>query len=108
MFHSRIKTINHIEEKLLRCRLVILSCYDKLLVETVMRLDEEDAQKARVLARVGRRRHHAEVMAERLQGTLIREAVVVGISHRSLLRTPGVMADDDMVSQLGEARAFAA
>ena len=100
MFHSRIKVINHIEEKSLRCRLVVCTTFSKPPPEIIAAMDDEDAQLARALAKIGRRRHHKDIYVERMAGPLTRGAIIAGLSHRTLLKTPSALLDDNVISRL--------
>ena len=100
MFYSRTKVINHLEEKSRRCRLVVTNCVKPLPVDPVTVCDTEDAAKARALVRIGRRRHYTDDPVVRLSGQWILEAFVVGLSHKTLLKTTSVMGDDDLVDGL--------
>ena len=96
--------INHIEEKSLRCRLVVCTTFSKAPAEIIAALDDEDAQLARALAKIGRRRHHNDNYVERMAGPLTRGAIIAGLSHRTLLKTPSALLDDDAISHLEACR----
>jgi hypothetical protein len=98
-FQSRIKVINHLEEKSRRCLAVITACFRPLPKEISCAHDADDAATARALVRGGRRRHFSETPSSRMSGPLIRAAYVAGLSHASLLRT-GARVDDDMLDKL--------
>ena len=80
--------------------MVILDSFRILPDDIIKACDADDAAKARALARSGRRRHHTQDPVLRLRGPLIRGAYVVGVSHKSLLRTQTSTVDDDIVSSL--------
>ena len=100
MFHSRQKVIRHIEEKSVRCRTVLVHTFPRLSENVVAELDAQDATEARCLARQGRRRHFSASATIRLQGPLLREAVVVGISHATLLKTQGAVVTIEMIANI--------
>ena len=99
-FGSRIKVINHLEEKSMRCRAVVLTCFPKLPLSVVERLDMEDAGIARNFAEQGRRRHHHDTFVERLSGPMPRGAILAGLSHKTLLKTPRAPVEEDIISRL--------
>ena len=100
LFHSREKVICHISEKSARCRTVLYHTFTPLPRPTVLELDAQDAAESRVLSKRGRRRHHSELVASRLQGPLCRAAYVAGISHASLLKTQGAVITDSMIANM--------
>ena len=88
------------DEKSHRCRFVILSCFARLDNHVVKQMDAADAEAARILSKKGRRRHYATTNASRLQGPLGREAYVVGLPHRTLLRTPKSVISPAMIADI--------
>ena len=104
LFHSRINVINHLVEKSLRCRLLVCTVFGKLPREIVDALDEDDAKIVRELTKSGRRCHHTSAYVERLTSPLIKAAIVAGLSHKTLLKTPSALLDDDAISRLEACR----
>ena len=100
LFYSREREICHVHEKSHRCRAVILNCFTPLDVYVVEELNAIDAAEARALNKQGRRRHYVSTLASRLQGPLCRGAYVVGLSHRTLLKTPHSSITTEMISDL--------
>ena len=92
-FRSQMKVVSHLEEKSRRCRAGIATCFRPLLDDQTNACDAADADKARALVRIGRRRHYSKAPVSRMCGPLTRAAYVAGLSHKSLLRT-GFTADD--------------
>ena len=66
----------------------------------VKQMDAADAEAARILSKKGRRRHYATTNASRLQGPLGREAYAVGLSHRTLLKTPNSFINPAMIASI--------
>ena len=100
LFYTRERVICHVQEKSHRCRAVILNCFAQLDSRVVKELDATDAAEARDLFKQGRRRHYASKVASRLHGPLCREAYVVGLSHRTLLKTQNAYITAEMISDL--------
>ena len=96
--------ICHVEEKSVRCRTAIINSFVPLDPNSIKALDASDAEEARALSRSGRRRNYASEVVSRMHGPLGREAFLVGVSHRSLVRAQGVPISNDIVSALHSLR----
>ena len=63
-------------------------------------MNAADAEEARALFKQGRRRHYAKDNVTRMPGPLCPEADLVGVSHRTLLKTQGACITENIMSDL--------
>eukprot|EP00959_Pyramimonas_sp_CCMP1952_P091429 1914233-Pyramimonas_sp.AAC.1 len=61
-----MRVVKHVEEKSRRCRHVLLGTFQGMPPHVAAGLDRQDADRARKMARKGRRRHHVDTGVERL------------------------------------------
>jgi hypothetical protein len=85
-FHSRLRTIKHLHNSP-RCRYLYTHVCPPIPAAVLSALEETDSINARALAANGLSRFAADLPAVRLEGPLLEEADILGISHQYLLST---------------------